>query len=489
MTRPRAAAIAALALVLAGCGGAAPPPPPPPPDAGARDVGDPLRPGMGNGGYDVTSYDLSVAWDPDTREIDASAAIRLVSLQRLGRFNLDLLGLDVAEVTVDGVPAAVDRDGTELLVTPASPLPEGANAVVRVRYGGRPSPPINDGGWRDRGGSVVVFGQPESAATWFPVNDHPTDKAAYTIRLTVPADVHAAANGVLAARTPRPDGRVTWVYRQPAPQASYLTTVVIGRLETVPGGRTEAGIPVGNLVMEGVPEAARRDLGLQARMIDHFASLFGPYPFATYGAAVVTDLFGQALETQTLSVIDAAILEGPRGTDILAHEIVHQWIGNHVSVAGWRDLWVSEGWATYGEALWNASEDPGWDWDAWVRGVVAEYGDEIDGRAPLDPGPALFGASQYFRGALALHALRLEVGEAAFARIARGFVDRHGGGNASTEDFIALAEDEAGRDLGALFAAWVERPELPDRLGTLDLRDPAAPGTARPGPGPVPGTP
>ena len=435
---------------------------------------------MGNGGYDVASYDLSVTWSPGEPEIDASATIGLVALQRLSRFNLDLVGLDVTEVTVDGDPAEVARDGDELVVTPARPLADGARAVVRVRYTGRPEPPIQDGGWRDRGDSVVVFGQPESAASWFPVNDHPTDKAGYTIRLTVPEGVQAVANGALATRTRRPDGRVTWVYRQPEPQASYLTTVVMGRLETVPGGRTAAGVPVSNVVMEDVPRQARARLADQARMIDHFAALFGPYPFGTYGAAVVTDLFGQALETQTLSLIDVDLLAGPQGTAVLVHEIVHQWIGNHVSVNAWRDIWVNEGWATYGEALWAASEDPGWDWDAWVRGLLAEHGDEMDGRAPLDPGPGLFGSSQYHRGALALHALRLEVGEAAFARIARRFVERHAGSSASTEDFVAIAEAEAGRDLDALFTAWLETPALPDRLGTLDLRDPAAPGTARP---------
>ena len=200
---------------------------------GAPGIGDPYFPLDGNGGYDVRHYLLDVAYDPATDVLDGTAVITARATQHLSAFNLDLVGLEVRDVTVNGRAATWTRDGGELTITPARGLREGRHFVTVVRYRGVPET-IDDqfgvSGFIHTDDGALVVGQPDVAATWYPVNDHPIDKAAYTFRITVPEGLEAVANGVLVSERTR-RGRTTWVWNAKEPMASYLTTATIGEFD------------------------------------------------------------------------------------------------------------------------------------------------------------------------------------------------------------------------------------------------------------------
>jgi hypothetical protein len=200
---------------------------------GAPGIGDPYFPLAGNGGYDVGHYGLDLAYDPSTHHLDGVAKIRATATQNLSSFNLDLVGLDVQAITVDGRAAAWSRDAGELTVTPKRGLQSGRAFTVVVRYSGVPQPiestlglsgafPTDDG--------MVIAGEPDGAAGWFPVNDHPLDKASYTFTVTVPAGVQVVANGSLQ-RTRTGHGKTTFVWQEKDPMNSYLATVTLGKFE------------------------------------------------------------------------------------------------------------------------------------------------------------------------------------------------------------------------------------------------------------------
>lgn len=433
---------------------------------GASGVGDEYYAHLGNGGYDVLHYDLFIRFDPDSRAIDARATIELVPTEDLATFNLDFVGLEVTDITVDATPAQFSRSGGELTITAPETLFADLPATVEVAYNGVPdevpSIAFPGSGWQDYGTTVIVAGEPEGAAGWFPVNDHPIDKATYSFTIVVPEGLEAAANGELISSETQ-DGETSWVFESDHPQASYLTTLIIGDLIFDDDGEVDngAGMPVSirHAYARAVADLADATMAKTGDMVTFFAELFGPYPFDEYGTAVVDAELGFALETQTLSVFGSDLLGTSPGIEaIVAHELAHQWFGNHVSVAEWQDIWLNEGFATYSQYLW-AEQNPAFDIDAAMRSFSGVPDIAVPpGTPPVDD---LFHSTIYLRGALTLHSLRRDVGDQVFFDIVRTWIETYGGANATTEEFVALAEAEAGKDLGEFFDAWLYANGLP----------------------------
>ncbi|MEH1100948.1 M1 family metallopeptidase [Micromonospora sp. CPCC 205561] len=433
---------------------------------GAADLADPYVPGAGNGGYDVADYRLAVRYDPATDRLSGRAVLTATATTGLSRFNLDLAGLDVSRVAVDGRPAGAGRDGDELVVTPRDGLPRGTRFSVEVEYSGVPAAradgQLGSGGFLHTGDGAIALGQPWSAATWFPVNDHPSDKATYDIEATVPDGLAALSNGVPGEKSSS-GGWTTWRWRERAPMASYLTTLVIGDYRVRTG--THAGRPMVTAVPASLPETGPEaaSLARTGEIADFLASRFGPYPFDSYGGIVVDDgRIGYALETQSRPVYGPAFFRGGRpNLAVVAHELAHQWFGNSVALSRWSDIWLNEGFASYAEWLWE-EHDGG---RTAQRNFELEYAATDWSRPSVDPGRSrLFGAAVYKRGALAVHALRRTVGDDTFFRILRTWTAERRGGNATTQDLVALAERVADKPLRPLFDAWLvgaAAPALP----------------------------
>jgi len=435
---------------------------------GSDGAGDPYFPLAGNGGTNVLHYDLDLDYTPAPPapapiegRLDGVATIDLVATEDLDQFNLDLRGLTASKVTVGGKSMAFTQSENELVITPRPKLKAGAEAQVVVTYGGTTIRPtdIEDAlyGWVTTRDGAMVVSEPEGSATWFPVNDHPTDKASFTFEITVPAGLVAVANGLPTGPPVTAGGRTTWNWDAPDPMAAYLATASVG--DYVVNQYTAAnGTPIFDAVDPTRLGAPSADLAKTSDMLVFFESLYGPYPFNSYGAIVDDDSVGYALETQTRSFFSRNAREGT-----IAHELAHQWMGDHVSPYRWADIWLNEGWASYSEWMWTehtggASAQESFD---DVMSIPADD-EEFWGVVVDDPGPlGLFLGPIYDRGAATLHALRVEVGDEAFFEIAQGWVDRFGGGTASTADFIALSEEISGQDLEHFFDVWLSTPEKP----------------------------
>ena len=448
---------------------------------GAPGVGDEYFPYAGNGGYDVRHYHLKLRYRPpvdrsvpedDLRgRLRGVATLRLRATEDLSSFNLDLRGLDVKRVRVNGDRAGFvqvqddERRRWEVRVWPRPRLKEGARATVVVRYGGATTRPqdVEDAlyGWVTTPDGALVANEPEAAMTWYPVSDHPTDKATYRYRITVPKGTTAVANGLPERRPITRRGTTTWFWRAPDPQASYLSTASIGDFVLRRDLRNPSGVPILNAVdADLTPEnlaTTNASLAEQPRMIDYFESLFGPYPFVAFGAIVDDDSVGYALETQTRPVYSEVAEEGT-----VAHELAHQWLGNSVSPRRWQDIWLNEGWATYASWLWGEH-----DGDATVQeqfeGVMAiPADDEFWDVVIADPGPThLFTGAVYDRGAAALHALRTTIGDDDFFAGVREWLQRYENDSATTEQFIDVYEDVSGQELSAFFDVWLREPAKP----------------------------
>ncbi|MGW3854594.1 M1 family metallopeptidase [Micromonospora arida] len=477
--RVAAGLLATGALVLSGCDStgpeaALPPSASPTPartfTAGADGVGDAYFPTYGNGGYDVARYTVKVRYDPAKDQLTGTTTVRATATADLSTFNLDLAGLTVSAVTVDGAPATHSRKRNELVIKPASGLINGNGFVAEVTYAGKPKPlkneTLGDGGFLHTADGAIALGQPESASTWFPVNDHPSDKAAYDFEVTVPDGLTAISNGVPGGKTST-GGWTTWKWSEKSPMASYLSTLVIGKFRITTG--EHKGRPVYNAVTTTQAKGnADASIAQTVAVADYLESVFGPYPFDAYGGVVISDSrISYALETQSRPVYAASFFRQGENTEVVAHELAHQWFGDSVALAKWEDIWLNEGFATYAEWLW-AEHTKAYTAKEAFDNRYARMSAQVWQTPPGKPGvEKLFSESVYQRGGMTLHALRVAVGDKAFFEILKTWAAEKRDGIATTPEFVALAERVSGKQLDVIFDAWLygtKKPGLPKRL-------------------------
>ncbi|MEO6708652.1 MAG: M1 family metallopeptidase, partial [Planctomycetota bacterium] len=437
---------------------------------GAVGIGDPLFPELGNGGYDVDDYELTLRVDAAGNSIEAQARIRAKATQDLSSFDLDFSGLELDSLELDGAPVPFERKEAELVITPAHPLANGAAFEVLARYHGTPTPvsdptvPFADGiGWIAHKGEIYVVSEPSGASSFFPANDHPLDKATYTFRVTVKKPLVVAANGLLVETIDAGD-ETTYVWRSNTPMASYLATICIAEfvVEKLEG---PGGLPIVNFYTPSSKPKARQSFAKTGEIIAFFSEKFGPYPFESGGAILASARIPGALETQTRPVYGA----GVGGESVVSHELSHQWFGDCVSLERWQDIWLNEGFATYAGCLWTEhAQGP----EKFEKELYGMYKRMRLGKG-LPPGkPAadqLFGSGVYVRGGLTLHALRLEVGDEKFFQILQTWLKIHHNANARTEDFVSLSSIVAGRDLKPFLDAWLYDEKMPS-IGDWDAR-------------------
>jgi aminopeptidase N len=453
---------------------------------GAPGVGDPYFPHLGNGGYDVGHYDLKLAYDPDFDQLDGTATITAKATRNLSSLNLDLSGMDVEKVTVDGAKASYKRRGTELTITPRKGLRQGRTFRVAVTYGGVPKTivgsPIVFGspyGFLHTNDGAYVGGEPDGASTWFPANDHPSDKARYDYTITVPAGLGAVANGVLRERgvgktafsrrrTAAPS--VTYRWHEPGLMATYLTTIDIGRWD-VKTGTTPGGVPmyvaidpdVRKLPAPGGVDPIDYYYDTTAKSTDLWVKLFGRYPFNTAGAIVDDARFngeplGFSLETNGKPVYSAI-----RPDRTIAHEMAHQWWGNSVAPRNWQQIWLNESFARWSNWYWTELQGG--------NTVAAEARLTYNAHPATDPWwnvvisdpkrDTMFHNRQYHGGAMVLQFLRERIGDEKFFRLLRAWYAQNQDRNVVTEQFTALAQQISGQDLTAFFRTWLHSPGRP----------------------------
>jgi aminopeptidase N len=420
-------------------------------------------PHRGDATYSVTSYDLTLSYSLESNQLRGKAVLTAVARVDLRELRLDLSGLRVTKVTVDGGATRFAVKPEHLVVRPKQPIRAGASFRVAVAYNGQPRP-VPDGddvcGWEELDDGVLVAGQTNGAPSWFPCNDRPDDKATYRIELTAPNGYHVVANGVCTSQW-RSASTTTWIYEQREPMATYLATVQIGRyvVRAVDG----ASVLMTAVLPQRLLPRYDAAFGRQPEMLDFYARLFGPYPFAGYTVVVTDDELDIPLEAQGMSTFGSNFLTSDwENVRLVAHELSHQWFGNAVTAASWRDIWLHEGFACYCEWLWS-EESGDRSADARARAHWSKLAAKPQDLVLGDPGPdRMFDDRVYKRGALLLHALRLTVGDTAFFSLLRTWVELHRYGSVTSTMFESLAAEVTSAPLDQLFDAWLRRRPLPE---------------------------
>ncbi|MFH8799224.1 M1 family metallopeptidase [Streptomyces sp. NPDC017936] len=488
VTAPAAALLGTAAALTAGSTAHAAPGESGAPDGGGAQagpapetLGDPVFPALGNDGYRALAYHLDLAYDPATALVDATATVTLRTTRPLTRLSLDALGLDVREVHVAGRAAAHEQAEEKLRITPARPLPAGTTAAVRVVYTADPRRALPHTAWVPTADGFAVCPQPDSAHTVFPCNDHPSDKADFTFRITVPAALRAVASGWLVCTERLSGDRTAYTYRSREPIATELVQITVGDY-VVKERRGPHGLPLRDVVPAARAEALEPALALTPGLVEWIEARLGAYPFETYGLLPCNsddpnafDFTG--LETQTLTLYKPNYLlqEEQKIGSHMMHELVHSYFGNSVSPATWADLWLNEGHADFYGLLYRYER--GWPDSLGLTTLEARMKDtyargdqwrRTSGPVAAPNAANLFDSQRYLGGVLVLYALRRLVGEDAFHAVERTFLARFRNSSASTEDYIAVASQVSGQDLTGFLRDWLYGTTTPRMPGHPD---------------------
>lgn len=426
-------------------------------------VAEPIYPKYGNPAVDVLHYGLDLAWAKDTRQLTGQATVHLRATTAVDAITLDFsdaYAIDAA--TVDGRRVTAKVEAGKLTV-PAKIAADG-NVTLVVKYHGEPATlpmPSHRGDSEPLGltitseGALWTMQEPYGAATWYPANDIPSDKALYDIAVTAPDGWTAVASG-------SPKGRTGNTFRFAAtdPVASYLTTLAVGpyEQETATGPHD---LPLSLWYQRGRHDRALPALRKLSSVIAWLEQRFGRYPFQSAGVVMVPS--ESAMETQETITMGSEISDDTDVVEaVLLHEFSHQWFGDSVTPSTWTDLWLNEGFATYAQALYAA--DRGGrsisDWEQTSRRNDGELRRKI-GPPGSPPADSFAESNVYLCPALMLRQIHKQIGDDAFFTLAREWVAQHRNSVQDRRAFVAFVNKQTGRDFTALINSWLDSPTTP----------------------------
>jgi aminopeptidase N len=420
-------------------------------------------------GVDVEHYVFRIAVSDLSNEICGEAR---VEFRAAGTREI---ALDFAqEMMVDGVvagtaPAAYEHRGGRLRIA----LPgEEERRSVTVRYHGVPASGLWIGKNLHGDRAFFSLNWPDLARQWLPMIDHPYDKATSEFVVTAPAHYQVAANGLLQEETDLGDGRRLTHWKQSVPISSWLNAVAIARYSVRYFG-TFRGITLSNWVYPQDREKGMTTFDTATRnAVEFFSDFIGPFPYEKLANVQAAGFSGGTEHASVIFYGEKAVTPKP-ATDLVTHEIAHQWFGNSVTENDWDDVWLSEGFATYFTLLCKEHIEGR---DAFVAGLKRSRATVIGLTANLPEAPVIhanlaemkkvLNGLIYQKGGWTLHMLRQRMGMDAFRAGVREYYARYKGGNATTADFQRVMEKHAGTELGWFFDQWLRRAGVPAIAGT-----------------------
>jgi aminopeptidase N len=411
---------------------------------------------------DVLHYLLKITLNPEIKEISGDVTLTALFLHSSDVMYVNLYdNLIIDSLFVNNQFVKYQRSETNIKLFLSKMYNSSDTLSIRVMYHGSP---------KNMGFSSFVFGEindipmistlsePYYASTWFPCDDRPDDKALLDMYITSDSVFTSISNGKLMEVTSAGKTK-TFHYKTLYPIAPYLiclySSVYTHFSETYISADKDT-MPIDYYAIPKHLEAAKKDFGGHSKMISVFAQMFGEYPFIKEKYGVAEFLWqGGAMEHQTITGIGTSFVKGKgRYEEIYVHELSHHWFGDCVSPRSWKDIWLNEGFATYCEALYIEKVYGMEQFEAKIQTLKLP----VFSGSVYDPSANIFSPTIYYKGAWILHMLRFEVGDSTFFSILRKYFNTYKYSNASTQDFISIAEQLSGKNLTQFFDQWLYKP-------------------------------
>ncbi len=422
--------------------------------------------------YDLQHSRIALRFDLEQRKVTGDVTHSLAILREgTTKIEFDSVGLTIQSVLLNRSPAKFESTAAKLIVPLRDAAHAGDKFDVEIRYEGKPTKGLYfilpDKDDPNRPNQIWTQGESEDTRYYLPTYDYPNDRLTTETILTVPSSFLTVANGKLISVTDAGKNMKTWTWKEALPSSTYLITVVAGDLDEVK--QSWRSIPVTYYAPKGRGNRLLVNYGHTPEMLEVFSKKLGvDYPWEKYSQAMVDDFVAGGMENSSATTNTSSSLRHPDlvpeyptdADDLISHELGHQWFGDLVTCKDWGDIWLNEGFATFLETVWSEAHFPKdqAEYDRWshsrswfqmgslfARPIVRfdfEDSSEFDGNA-------------YDKGGWVLYMLRHQIGEQAFYRGLRRYLEVNRGKNVVTSDLVKAMEETNYISLDRFFNEWV----------------------------------
>jgi len=422
--------------------------------------------------YDLQNVRVSLHFDLDQRKVIGEVTHTLATLRDgVTHLDFDCAELTVSSARVNGKDAPFDLRDDKLRVQLAQPAKAGEKFEVELKYEGKPTSGLYfifpDKDDPDRAKEIWTQGEAEDTHHYMPIYDYPNDRTTSEMILTVPGDWLTVSNGKLLSVQDAPNGQKTWTWRQSLPVSTYLISFVAGEYKEKKD--TWHSIPITYNVPRGMEDTIDATFSRTKEMLDFFSSRFGvPYPWDQYAQTAVHDFVASGMENVSATTLAARDIlhadlasERPEAVDsLISHEMTHQWFGDLVTCKDWTNTWLNEGFATFGADLWeehyygvDASSYRYWrDQNTWMQSrelypipiVTRDINDSVE-----------YVGNVYDKAGWVIHMLREQMGDDAFFRALKHYLEANRLQNVVSADLAKAIEESSGTNVDLFFDQWI----------------------------------
>lgn len=426
-----------------------------------------------SGDVDIKHYTFRVTVNDTTDIIRGTAEVLLSCKQNISSVELDLIsknaqgkGMDVMEVKHNGKGLKFSHTNDRLRISLDKQISAGEQITISIDYRGIPQDGliISKNRFNDR--TFFADNWPNRGRNWLPVIDHPADKASVDFIVIAPLHYEVISNGVRIEETYLSEFQKLTHYREETPIATKVMVIGVARFAIARAGMVN-DIPVESWVYPQNRDEGFFDYAFATKILDFFISHIGPYSYEKLANVQSKTTFGGLENASAIFYAEDYVTGKNEHETLIAHEVAHQWFGNSATEKEWHHLWLSEGFATYFALLYNE----------FTYGIEKRQEEMIKDRDEViaffkkDPMPVinpaitdpmdLLNVNNYQKGSWILHMLRIEVGDQNFWNGIRAYYQQFRNGNALTEDFQQIMEQEAGKDLDLFFRQWLYKAGHP----------------------------
>lgn len=422
--------------------------------------------------YDLQHSRIALRFDVEQKKVFGDVTHSLSILRDgLAKISFDSAGLTIHSVTVNKSPAMFETTADKLVVPLPGAAKVGEKFDIAIRYEGKPTKGmyfiLPDKDYPDRPKQIWTQGESEDTRYYLPTYDYPNDRLTTETMLTVPASWITVSNGKLISVSDAGNGLKTWTWRESVPSSTYLITVVAGEFDEVKD--SWRGMPVTYYAPKGRGDRLPVNYSRTPTMIDLFSKKLGvDYPWEKYAQVMVDDFVAGGMENSSATTNTSSSLNHPKiaaelYTDedsLISHELGHQWFGDLVTCKDWGDIWLNEGFATFMENVWieaHYGKDQA-DYERW-EGARQWFGDTNLFSKPIVrhdfDDSSEFDGNAYTKGGLVLGMLRHQLGEDAFFRGLKHYLEVNRGKNVVTADLAKAMEESSHTNVDQFFSQWL----------------------------------